>query len=273
MMLRKIKDRFKRLQNGRASGLVAMVGTIQQSLKYLSPVHIYTDQDGDWYNKREGLTFVSSELNVTSWQQVETRVLDFWCHSYIPKNGDTVIDVGAGIGDDVVAFSRMVGVTGRVIAIEAHPRTYRCLVKTIEANKIGNVIAINAAVSDSEGCISISDTDNLLSNSTQNGNRTISVQAKTLENIIAETDSNRIDLIKMNIEGAETRALAGMTSVLINTPHIVVSCHDFKANRGEGEEFRTYTDVCKALLASNYKLSNRPEDKRPEVPYYVYGKK
>ena len=272
-MIRKIKNRFKRLQKGRARGLVAIVGTFQQSLKYLSLVHIYTDKDGDWYNKRDGVTFVSSELNVTSLQQVEARVLDFWCYDYIPKDGDTVIDVGAGIGDDVVVFSRMVGLTGRVIAIEAHPRTYQCLVKTIEANKIKNVIAINAAVSDTEGWISISDTDNLLSNSTQKGNRTIRVQAKTLESILAETDSNRIDLIKMNIEGAETIALAGMTGALANTPHIVVSCHDFKANRGDGEEFRTYEDVCKVLFASNYELSNRPEDRRPEVPYYVYAKR
>jgi FkbM family methyltransferase len=112
---------------------------------------------------------VSSELNVDSWHQVETRVSDFWCHGYRPQLGDTVIDIGAGIGDDALAFSRLVGESGRIIAIEAHPRTYRSLVKTIQANRLTNVIAANAAVSDLEGFIYISNEDNLLSNITQTG--------------------------------------------------------------------------------------------------------
>ena len=184
-----------------------------------------------------------------------------------------MIDIGAGIGDDAIVFSQLVGAFGRVIAIEAHPHTYRCLVKTIQENKLRNVIAVNAAVSDSEGFINISSGDNFLSNSTQTGQRSIRVQARTLGSIIKETDSERIDLIKINIEGAETSALIGMSRVLEAVPHVVVSCHDFKANRGEGDAFRTYDNVYKVLAASKYQLSNRPSDPRPEVPYYIYGQK
>ena len=273
MLVRGIKESFKRLQNGRLRWVVALVGTIQQSIKCLSPILIYIDEDGDWYNRRKNITFVSSELNVNSLHLVETQVLDFWCHGYQPQLGDTVIDIGAGIGDEALVFSRLVGESGRVIAIEAHPRTYRALVKTIQVNKLTNVIAINSAVSDFEGVIYISSEDNLLSNSTQSGKRTIPVKARILENIINSTNSMRVDLIKINIEGAETSALIGMRQILETTPHIVVSCHDFKANRGEGEAFRTYHDVYKLLANSNYKLSNRPEDPRPEVPYYIYAKK
>jgi FkbM family methyltransferase len=273
MMLRRIKESFKRLQKGRMRWVVAAVGTIQQSLKSSSLVHIYTDKDGDWYNSRKDASFVSPELNVTSWQQARTNVLDFWCHGYQPQLGDTVVDIGAGIGDDALVFSRLVGASGRVIAIEAHPQTYRCMVKAIEANGLTNVIAVHAAVSDAEGFISISDGDNFLSNSTQNGQGSIRVRTRTLENILEETGSARVDLIKMNIEGAETAALMGMTHVLSTTPHVVISCHDFKANRGEGEAFRTYDDVYKILTTSNYQLSNRQNDPRQEVPYYLYGKK
>jgi hypothetical protein len=77
----------------------------------------------------------------------------------------------------------------------------------------------------------------------------------------------------MNIEGAETSALMGMRRVLETTPHVVVSCHDFNANRGDGEVFRIYDDVFKIITASNYNLSNRHKDPRPEVPYYLYAKK
>ena len=252
---------------------VAVVGSLHQSIKYLSPIYTYPDQDGDWYNIRENITLVSSELNVDSWEQVETRVLDLWCHDYLPQVGDTVIDLGAGIGDDSLAFSRLVGESGRVIAIEAHPHTFRSLVKTIHANGLKNIIAVNAAVSDLEGFIYISNEENFLSNSTQIGQGGIPVKSRTLESIIKETGFERVDLIKMNIEGAETSALIGMKQVLDTTPHVVVSCHDFKANRGEGEAFRTYDDVFKILAASNYNLRNRPRDPRPEVPFYLYAKK
>ena len=84
MMIRRIKERFKRLQTGRARFLVALVGTIQQSIKYLSPICIYIDKDGDWYNYRKDITFVSPELNVTSLNQAESNVLDFWLVSWLP---------------------------------------------------------------------------------------------------------------------------------------------------------------------------------------------
>ena len=47
--------------------------------------------------------------------------LDYWTHVYRPQPGDTVIDVGAGIGIDTLALSPLVGSTGRIYSIEAHP--------------------------------------------------------------------------------------------------------------------------------------------------------
>ena len=46
---------------------------------------------------------------------------DYWLQHYRPQEGDVIVDVGAGRGEDTVTFSRAVGQTGRVIAIEAHP--------------------------------------------------------------------------------------------------------------------------------------------------------
>ena len=52
-----------------------------------------------------------------------------YCLRYQPKPGDTVVDVGAGMGDDTLVFSRMVGPSGRVFSFEAHPDNLRCLQK------------------------------------------------------------------------------------------------------------------------------------------------
>jgi FkbM family methyltransferase len=273
MWIRLVKERFKRLQKGPLRPLVAIVGTIQQSIKFFSPVLIYVDREGDWYNCRREVTFVSPELNVSSWKAVQSAVMNFWCYNYKLRAGDTVIDIGAGIGDEVVVFSKLVGKQGRVIAIEAHPYTYRCLLKTIEVNRLDNVIAINAAVSDKEGYLTISDEDNLLSSSIAAGTGTVKVQARTLENILRQTGCTRIDLIKMNIEGAETAALEGMREILRITPHIVVSCHDFKADRGESSAFRTYAGVHQILVDSGFQLRRRKDDPIPEARYYLYGAK
>jgi len=271
--IRLVKERFKRLQKGPLRWLVAFVGTIQQSIKQLSPILIYLDKEGDWHNCRREIALVSPELNVASWKAVQTAVKDLWCYNYKLRLGDTVIDIGAGIGDDAVAFSRLVGEKGRVIAIEAHPYTYRCMLKTIKANRLDNVIAINAAVSDKEGHITISDGESYLSNSIHAGMGKVRVQAHTLENILKQTGSSRVDLIKMNIEGAETAALEGMAGILHTIPHVVVSCHDFKADRGESSEFRTYESVYQLLINSGFQLHRREEDPRPEVRYYLYGAK
>lgn len=273
MGIRWIKEHFKRLQKGRLGWLVAIVGTVQQSIKFHSPILIYVDKDRDWHNCRGQVTLVSPELNVASWKAIQSAVSDYWCYNYKLRSGDTVIDIGAGIGDDAVAFSRLVGKNGRVIAVEAHPTTYRCLLKTIKANRLDNVIAINAAVSDKDGYIAISDGDNFLSNSIHAGKGAVKVQARTLDNILRETGSTRVDLIKMNIEGAETAALEGMKEICRTPVHIVVSCHDFKADRGESAEFRTYESVHQILTNSGFHLRGRKGDPRPEVRYYLYGTK
>ena len=273
MRVRQIKERFKRLQKGQLRWLVAIVGTLQQSIKHLSPILIYIDKEGNWQNCRADITLVSPELSVASWKEVQSAANDYWCHDYQPQLGDTVVDIGAGIGDDAVAFSRLVGKNGRVIAIEAHPLTYRCLLKTIKANRLDNVIAVNAAVADKEGHITISDGENYLSNSIHAGMGSVRVQARTLENILKKTGTSRVDLIKMNIEGAETAALKGMKEILLTTPHVVVSCHDFKADRGESSELRTYASVYQLLINSGFQLRGREEDPRPEVRYYLYGER
>lgn len=269
--VRSVKERFKQLQKGPLRRLVAVVGTIQQSLKHRAPVLIYVDGDGDWHNCRREIALVSPELNVASWNEVRSAALDYWCHSYEPRLGDTVVDIGAGIGDDAVAFSRLVGSTGRVIAIEAHPKTYRCLLKTIKANRIDNVIPVNAAVSEHEGHIAISDGEHYLSNSLHDGRGAVNVRACTLNAILTETGSSHVDLIKMNIEGAETAALKGMKGILDAIPHVVVSCHDFKADRGESLEFRTNDAVRRIMTESGFNLQSRETDPRAEVRFYIYG--
>lgn len=65
------------------------------------------------------------------------------------RPGDTVIDVGANIGDLTVPLTDIVGETGRVYAIESNPTTYHILCANLALNAIRNTQAINAFVATS----------------------------------------------------------------------------------------------------------------------------
>jgi Protein-L-isoaspartate(D-aspartate) O-methyltransferase (PCMT) len=88
--------------------------------------------------------------------RLNMEVLDTWARTvflqnYQPNPGDVILDIGAGAGEEVLTFSRAVGQNGRVICVEAHPRTFRCLQKLVEYNRLENVILVHCAVSE-PGC-------------------------------------------------------------------------------------------------------------------------
>ena len=273
MLMNALRNVVKSWQNGSFAPIVAVLASIEQSLKHRSLVKIYVDEDGDWYNCRREATFVATELHALSYQAVEGLVRDQWCYDYELKNGDVVIDIGAGIGDDAVIFSRLVGPTGCVVAIEAHPRTYRCLQKTVELNGLNNVITLNVAVNDSNGVIGIGDGLSYQSSSIISGTPVVQVESKRLDDILETVGVKNIGLVKINIEGAETAALRGMTETLREHPHIVVSCHDFIADDGGDPSLKTFDDVKKSLLQAGYHLRAPRRDARPWYGYYVYGSK
>ncbi len=253
--------------------IVALLASAQQSFKYRSLVHIYIDRDGDWRNCRSEVTFVSTELHALSFAAVEESVMDQWCYDYRLKEGDIVVDIGAGIGDEAVVFSKLVGPEGCVIAIEAHPRTFRCLEKTIALNGLKNIIAVNLAVSDQEGEVGMSDGENYQTSSMVTGNLVMKVGARRLDNILRELAVATPNLVKINIEGAELAALRGMEQCLQRIPHIAVSCHDFIADRGGNSVLRTYAGAKKILQSSGFDLRTAREDSRPWFRYYLYGSK
>lgn len=121
------------------------------------------------------------------------------------REGDTVIDAGAFPGDFTLYASRLVGASGRVIAIEPHPYNFKILKANIRLNDLRNVIPVNKALSDHEGRAMLSGigVDAHISDSG------IEVETTTLDNIALELGLDRVDVVKMDIEGQEVAALRG----------------------------------------------------------------
>jgi len=123
------------------------------------------DDQGRWVNAQPHATIVRPTIHTVPAEDIRNTVLDNWCWQYLPKAGDVVINVGAGVGEEAVVFSSLVGPAGRVVSIEAHLETFECLRGTIERSSLNNVTALPAAVTDQLGQVRIHDQGNHLANS------------------------------------------------------------------------------------------------------------
>jgi hypothetical protein len=99
------------------------------------------------------------------------------------------------------------------------------------------------------------------------------VHGMPFDDLAAELQIGGIDFLKMNIEGAERFALPGCRQALGRTRFICVAAHDFRAARGESEEFRTLAFVREFLASCGFRLTTRDSDPRYYVPYHVHGQK
>ena len=221
--------------------------------------------------------FSVAEPNWERWAGQAQKYLrdaeDYWFYLYKPQQGDVIVDIGAGRGEDVFAFSRAVGPSGRVWAIEPHPVSFAVLRRLCELNRLANVTALNYACMDEAGELQIETLPVWESNYVRTGERSAAshpVQAVRFDELAAEHGIGRIDFLKMNIEGAERRALPGCADALGRARHVCIAAHDFRAARGEGDAFRTLDFVKQFLSAAGFEIVLR-DDPRYYVPYHVHG--
>jgi FkbM family methyltransferase len=118
--------------------------------------------------------------------------------------------VGANIGFYSVLAHYRVGPAGRVYSFEIDPRPLRCLRKTIAEFGLRNINVVEAAVADEDGRVSFTPKlehgHNHIERSGGNGR---SVRALKLDTWAAEAGLLRVDVIKVDVEGAEKFVLAG----------------------------------------------------------------
>lgn len=133
------------------------------------------------------------------------------------KEGDTVVDVGASIGYYTLMFARLVGEKGRVYAFEPAPEIFALLEKNVKANGYKNVILSNKAVSDKAGkaMLYLCDYNNMAHtmSKTRAGAKSVEIETIKLDDYFKD-HGGKIDLVKIDIEGAECAAVRGMEQTL-----------------------------------------------------------
>jgi len=128
------------------------------------------------------------------------------------KKGDIFIDLGSHIGKYTILAARLVGNNGLVISVEPHPRNYAILIENIILNRSANVIAINIAAYDKECYLKLFLGDSSASHSVKKnqGFGYILVKALPIDIVLKKLNIKRVDLIKIDVEGAEFKVLKGL---------------------------------------------------------------
>ena len=262
----------RRLDRPGRRGLLMLPGSVWVSLTYRAPCLVYW-RDGAWIHHYRGAKIPHASFGRAAPPRVFTaQAREMFLYEYVPQAGDVVFDIGAGVGAEMLLFSRLVGPSGRVVSVEAHPRTYGRLADLCNANGLRNVTPLQLAVSDTDGTVAVSDLDHHLRNAVLKAPVDgIEVPARRIDTLAAELDVDRIDLLKMNIEGAERQAIQGMGTVLANTRHVCISCHDFLADDGGPEELRTKAFVRDFLAERGFRVITRDDAPDPWTRDYVYA--
>lgn len=133
------------------------------------------------------------------------------------KRGDTFLDIGANVGYYTLLAAKLVGKSGKVYAFEPDPHNFSILKKNVSLNGYNNVVLTNKAVSDYTGrtrlFLSEDNGGHHRICSSPEERKSIFVDTVTLDDFFKQKKV-QINFIKMDIEGAEGRALEGMTQLL-----------------------------------------------------------
>jgi len=127
--------------------------------------------------------------------------------------GGVFVDVGANVGTYAMVLARHVGASGKVIAIEPHPVTHARLAFNCGASHFTQVHLVAAAAGPSDGELMIeTDGDNLGASHIVSGDRpgnALKVPSLRLQRILGDTGADRVDALKIDVEGFEDRVLTG----------------------------------------------------------------
>jgi FkbM family methyltransferase len=141
-------------------------------------------------------------------------------------DGGVLLDVGAHVGRWSLRMARK---ASQVVAVEANPATAAVLRAHIELNNVQNVTVLQAAAWDCETFLDLDDPNQRV---TGGSTRVVEssdgrVPAMRLDFPVEITDLDRIDLIKLDVEGADLHALRGMAATLARCrPRLLVERHD-----------------------------------------------
>jgi len=192
------------------------------------------------------------------------------------KSGGTAIDVGANVGCHTLIMAERAGDRGRVLALEPHPRVFERLRGNIEMNGLAHVETLRTAAGSETGTTqlyapaashhgagkaTLYDGNLALDPGAAAAMECIDVPVTTVDRLMFERECERLDLIKIDVEGHEMPALRGARETIARFRPAVVFEYTAEYWRNAGA---TFADAREFFQAHRYDLSYiTPKGARP----------
>lgn len=176
-----------------------------------------------------GVGRVTLDLSIRMLQEVywsglhkEDAAIQRLARTLLPRDG-VFVDVGANIGLHTLAIAAHVAEGGSVVAFEPHPLNHRLLVRNLRQNNLRHVVAENAG---------LAEFDTTLIGSAQpgggnwslasRGDHHFDVRLMRLDDYWRDHPLPRLDLMKIDVEGAEVRVLRGARQTIARFRPLIV---------------------------------------------------
>lgn len=205
--------------------------------------------------------FIGSSILAHGYHEPETvRLIE-----QLLKPGMVFFDVGAHIGQYTLVAGRLVGNVGQVHSFEPDPETFRCLSNNVWLNRLTNVslnqLGLNnekgsqklyLASAEGTGCNSMAPPSTNYSSG-----RTLDIVCTTLDEYVDSKKITRVDLMKMDVEGAELLALRGGDTLLGsgNKPIMILEFEEAR-QQAFGNSTRALYDFFRERGYRLYSLNN-----------------
>lgn len=171
------------------------------------PVYIFYSQD-EWTDMEERAKNVNCFKNSYLLDIIETFILEGYNYKneICVKQGQYVFDCGAYTGNTGLYFARLAGNDGHIYSFEAMPQTFRILENNVKNSRHENISIHNFALNDKTCSLYF---DSQMSPGSRIQKDGIEVNGISIDDFVERNMIERLDFIKMDIEGAELSALLG----------------------------------------------------------------
>lgn len=175
--------------------------------------------------------------------------------------GDVFYDIGANLGFFSLVAARKVGPTGRVYAFEPVPRNADAIRRTVARNKLDSLSVLPVAAG-ARSCRSdlwltehVGGASLASASAPPDRLRKIEVEVIALDDWIEQARLKAPDLIKIDVEGAELDALAGLERILSRQRPALLCELDDETRHGLREK---ETALCEFLTGLGYRIEYLP---------------
>lgn len=177
----------------------------------------------------------------------EIKLLEALRARDVVKPGAVIYDVGANIGNHTVFFSNVLG-AARLISVEPQRTARRILEENVRLNDLKNCTVLDCLLGSEDGSgtmVNFGDTN--LGATSFKGDASGNLKMRTLDSIVEDCSSGRVDFIKIDVEGMHLDVLAGAKKVLTGPkPILWIELREFK---------NEYDEAAQALDGFGYRQS------------------